>query len=249
MTHIGAGTFAQNLGGLSIAARYQERNVVAGQAAYEPFIKLLYTDLNDLINHMQANPQRRHSLSEDTLTDEIIMGLSVAGYDATHDTSAGGHVDVTVKLGPHSWIGEAKKDQKFSDGYRQLVTRYRPASGNFEHNHGGMLLYCTTQTDLLTLRQRWKDKFKQDFESIYSPLSIMDCGLSRYSFVSSHKHPVSGDDWVVRHMLIGLQFSPQDASARSSAKRQGAPLKKTKKNDKSTINNSSMVSNGSSKTN
>jgi len=229
MAHIGAGTFAQNLGGLSIAARYQERNAVAGQAAYEPFVKLLYTDLNDLINHMQANPQRRHELGEDSLTDEIIMGLSVAGYDASHDTSAGGHVDVTVKLGPHSWIGEAKKDQKFSDGYRQLVTRYRPASGNFEHNHGGMLLYCTTQTDLLTLRQRWKDKFKEDFDEVYKPLDIVDCDTSRYAFVSSHKHPVSGSDWIVRHMLVGLQFKPEDASARSSAKRRATPKTPRKK--------------------
>ncbi|MDN4052249.1 hypothetical protein QPK32_04110 [Massilia sp. YIM B02763] len=236
MKHIGAGAFAQNLGGLSIAARYQERNVIAGKSEYEPFVELLYTDINDLINHMQANPQRRHALGEDSLTEELIMGLSVAGYDASHDTSAGGHVDITVKLGPHSWIGEAKKDQKYSDGYRQLVTRYRPASGNFDHNHGGMLLYCTSQTDLLTLRQRWKEKFEEDFKGSYSPLNITDCSKSRYAFYSSHKHPVSGHDWVVRHMLVGLQFVPQDASARGVQARKASVKKPRRKRTASAAN-------------
>jgi hypothetical protein len=219
MGHIGAGAFADNLGGLPAAARYQVRNVVAGQKEYQPFIDILYLDLSDLINHLQANPQRRHHLSEDSLTEEIITGLSVAGYNASHDRSSGGHVDITIQLGPHTWIGEAKKDKKFSDGYRQLIARYRPASGDFEHNQGGMILYHTQRTDLLTRRSNWVKQFKKDFSEIYSPVHVEDCPKSRFAFITRHKHPVSGLDYTVRHMMVGLQFFPTDASARISEKK------------------------------
>lgn len=228
MGHIGAGAFASNLGGLATAARYQMRNIVAGQPDYLPFVNLLYEDLNDLIHHLQANPQRRHRLSEDSLTEEIITGLSVAGYNAAHDRSAGGHVDITIHLGPHTWIGEAKKDSKFSDGYRQLISRYRPASGNFEHNHGGMILYHTQKADLVTRRENWIRQFKKDFSETYNSLKVEDCAISRFAFISKHKHPVSGLEYVVRHMLVGLQFFPMDASARASAKKANTKENATK---------------------
>lgn len=186
---------------------------------YAAFVDLLYEDMTAILNTFQANPQRRSTFGEDAITDELVSNLSTAGYNAYHDVSAGGHVDVTVQLGTHSWIGEAKKDQKFDEGYLQLVTRYRPVTGNFDHNHGGMLLYCTTSATLKDQVERWKQKFKTTFEAQYADFKMWDCPTNRFAFFSSHDHPLSGYPYVVRHMLVGLHFAPQDASARKSVAR------------------------------
>jgi hypothetical protein len=205
-----------------------ERLATAKSSDYIRFARLLAQDITDIANIMQANPQRRCKLGEDGLTDEIVLGLSVAGYDASHDRASGGHVDVTVKLGGHSWIGEAKKDSKYDEGYKQLITRYRPASGNFSHNHGGMLLYFTGKSDLIAHRDVWHSKFMNAFQRTYPDLETISCEYSDYAFYSRHKHPVSGKPFVVRHLVVGLQFHPQDASAVASAARRQQKAKRKK---------------------
>jgi hypothetical protein len=219
MAHIGAATYAGYLGGNPIAARHQQRIAIAKSTDYTQFAHLLTQDITDIANLMQANPQRRSKQGEDGLTDEIVLALNVAGYDASHDRSSGGHVDVTVKLGCHSWIGEAKKDSKYDEGYKQLVSRYRPASGNFKHNHAGMLLYYTGKSDLIAHRDAWYRKFVSTFQHKYRGLQFVYCGFSDYAFFSKHRHPVSGKEFIVRHLVIGLQFHPEDASARASKSR------------------------------
>jgi hypothetical protein len=226
--HIGANKYARNLGGAAAAARTYQRNAIAEDPDYSKFVVLLYHDLDDLIHHLQANPQRRHQAGEDALTDQIVMGLHCMGYDASHDKSSGGHVDLTIELGPHTWIGEAKKNSKYSEGYRQLVSRYRPASGNFDHNHAGLILYSNKKTDLLSQRNTWLSKFKADFSGVYSPISYSACPISSYAFFTDHKHPVSGKPFWVRHMMVGLHFSPTDASARASRGRKKVARTKKK---------------------
>jgi len=216
MPHIGAAKFASLLGGNGVASRYLQRGAVSASKDYIAFVKLLYLDIDDISNTLQSNPQRRHRLSEDGISDEIVSNLGTAGYDASQDTSSGGHVDITVRLGKHTWIGEAKKDQKFDEGFLQLSTRYTPASGNFKHNHGGMLLYCTRGPDLLTMRAKWLKKLSG--MRGFRRLETIDCPESDFAFFSRHVHPVSGKHFIVRHLLIGLHFRPQDASARRSAK-------------------------------
>lgn len=227
--HIGAATYASRLGGNGVAARYMRREAVSIGEDYQPFVDLLYEDISAILNTFQANPQRRHEFGEDAITDELVSNLSTAGYEAWHDVSAGGHVDVTVKLGKHTWIGEAKKDQKFDEGYLQLITRYRPLSGNFDHNHGGMLLYCTTKATLKVQVERWKEKFVLTFSNEYPNFKTWDCPSSKFAFFSSHDHPITGYPYIVRHMLVGLHFEPQDASGRRSRspKTAKAPRKKS----------------------
>lgn len=228
---IGAGKFANLLGGNGVAARYQQREAMSRSKNYVGFVQLLYADLDDIINTFQANPQKRNQDGEDRITEELVSNLGTAGYDASHDTASGGHVDLTVKLGRHSWIGEAKKDAKFDEGFKQLSDRYRPASGNFHHNHGGMLLYYCKGADVTTQLDRWRKKlptvtYKNGIK--FKKLETIDCPTSEFSFFSRHMHNVTGKYFIVRHMAVGLQFEPSDASGRNVRAKAAKRISKAK---------------------
>ncbi|MBC3931498.1 hypothetical protein [Undibacterium curvum] len=212
---MGAAKFAALIGGNDLASRYQERLNIYISQDYEEFIRILYDDLDGLINQFQANPQYRYEKSEDQITAEFVCNLCTAGYDANHDQSSGGHVDLIVKIGRLTWIGEAKKDQKFDEGFRQLCTRYRPAGGNFDHVHAGMLLYCCSGSNILKQKENWENKLKTlapEFEEI----TTKPCPKNMNMFYSKHIHDVTGRQFLVRHMPVALQFRPTDASARKS---------------------------------
>lgn len=235
MNSIGAGQFASHLGGYGVAARFQQREAVAESNDYHQFIDLLYQDLDDIFNKMQSSPKRRAQRDEDGITDEIVIVLSSIGYDADHDKDLGGHVDVTVELGAHSWIGEAKKDSKFNEGFLQLTTRYRHPSGNFEHSHGGMLLYFADQTaNIQTLTKRWRAKFEdKEFRAMFceeeniDKVVIENCQKRpQTAFYTKHIHNVTGNEFVVRHMSMALMFHPQDISGRQTAARKAAKAEK-----------------------
>jgi len=56
-------------------------------------------------------------------------------------------------------------------------------------------------------------------------LTTDDCPVNEYAFYSTHTHDVTGKDFKVRHMAVGLIFNPIDRSARLSAAK--AARKKT----------------------
>nr|WP_315481474.1 hypothetical protein [uncultured Undibacterium sp.] len=220
MVNIGAIDYAMYAGGLPSVFRALELNEIYKTQDYEKFVHRLYKDIDAIIFQFQANPQKRNGDSEDRLTEEFVTNLNTLGYSASHDTSSGGHVDITVKLGLSdlSWIGEAKKDKEFREGFMQLCDRYKPASGNFNHNHAGMLLYFSGGADIITLKDRWEEKVKEFSE--YEGIRTSACNLKGCTaFFSAHKHSVSGIDFNVRHMHVALHFDPTDRSGRATKAR------------------------------
>lgn len=117
------------------------RAKISEEGSYEEFIEQLYSDIDESIYDMQAGRELRQNDSEDRLSADIILALKRQGYSAVPDGKTGGHVDISVKLGDFSWIGEAKKDGNFHEGFLQLTTRYVPASGDYSHNQGGLIFY------------------------------------------------------------------------------------------------------------
>lgn len=225
---IGAASYAHLLGGNGIAGRCIRRGLIAHSKNYDSFIELLYEDLDSIIEDFQSNPQRRHADSEDRLTEEMVGNLNTAGYTASHGTAAGGHVDFTVMLGGKdlTWIGEAKKDQKFDEGFLQLSTRYRPAGGNLSHNQAGMVLYCCKPPNLTQRRTTWMEKVlgMPQFEK----LSAYDCPKNKFFFYTTHTHELTGQAFIVRHMFVGLIWEPKDASALAVKARAEAKAAKPK---------------------
>lgn len=195
--------------------RHLRRRLAAVKNDYKAFLRCLYEEIQSVILVLQSNPQRRTDDCEDRLTDELVSNLSTAGYTATHGRSAGGHVDITVACGDFTWIGEAKKYHSTTavyEGFLQLTTRYRPANGNFEQNQGGLLIYITDNPDAKKLMNDWLVALR---EKAIDGYSYSDCSDHYLSFISQHKHEVTGEPFIVRHIPLLLYFDPKDKSGRN----------------------------------
>lgn len=203
--------------------RMLRRKAVSRSGEYRQFVDILYDDIDVCLREFQKSPELRQKDSEDRLTEELNVQLRRLGYDATHDTSAGGHVDITVKLGTLSWIGEAKKDQKFIEGFRQLTTRYRPASGNPDHNAFGLILYLVKDGARVKDKLKaWRMKMQKEGLEQYKD---WDCPRNSFAFYSAHIADWSGMPVFIRHMMVGMHHDPQDASARATKARAAAKAK------------------------
>lgn len=196
------------------------REHIGEEGTYEEFIEQLYRDIDAEVYALQASREMRQEDSEDRITLDILGGLNRHGYQATHDSKTGGHVDLSIRLGDHSWIGEAKKDGNFHEGYLQLTSRYVQASGNYAHNQGGLLLYLVKTADASGALKRWGAKLATD------GASCVQCTKNILAFYSSHKLEGSGTNLMIRSMAVALYHRPLDKSARNSAKSKSSAVKK-----------------------
>lgn len=200
--------------------RYSSRKVVQAtlrrvkiseEGTYQEFIEQLYDDIDQLIYTMQAGLELRRNDTEDRLSADILGGLRIHGYTAVHDGKSGGHVDVSVTMGEFSWIGEAKKDGNFREGFLQLTTRYVPASGNFAHNQGGLIFYMVQTPNARGKLDKWRDELTSEGHA------CLDCERNRLAFYSNHKLASSGTNFKIRTMGVALRHQPTDKSARTTA--------------------------------
>lgn len=123
---------------------------------------------------------------------------------------------MSIRIGSHSWIGEAKKDGNSKEGFLQLTSRYVQASGNYAHDQGGILFYMVKTADSLGQLNTWRTQLTQGGNS------CIDCSTNRLAFYSTHKLEGSGTDFKIRSMVISLYHQPLDKSARNSAKKMAA---------------------------
>lgn len=193
------------------------RRAMLGEGGtYEEFIAQLYDDIDESIYALQATRELRQKDTEDRISLDILVGLNRQGYQATHDSKTGGHVDLSVRLGAHSWIGEAKKDGNFQEGYLQLTSRYVQASGNYAHDQGGLLFYLVQSADALAKLNGWRAKLTNDGNT------CLDCAKNKLAFYSTHKLEGSGTDFKIRSMAVSLYHLPLDKSARTTAAKKAA---------------------------
>jgi hypothetical protein len=187
------------------------RQMLGEGGTYQEFIDQLYSDIDESIYELQATRELRQNDSEDRISLDIMVGLKRHGYNATHDSKTGGHVDLSVRIGPHSWIGEAKKDGNFQEGLLQLTSRYVQASGNYAHDQGGLLFYLVKTVDALGKLNAWRSQLTDDGHP------SADCSKSKLAFYSTHKLEGSGTGFKIRSMAVSLFHRPLDKSARNSA--------------------------------
>lgn len=192
------------------------RTFISKKGSYDEFVRQLYQDIDGLIYNMQASRELLQDDCEDRLSHDILGGLKIHGYTAIPDGKTGGHVDLSVKLGDFTWIGEAKKDGNFHEGFLQLTSRYVPASGNYSHNQGGLLFYLVKTPDARTKLNDWRDALAA------AGNACVDCAHNQLAFFSTHKLAGSGTDFKVRTMAITLFHQPKDKSARLSAAKRAA---------------------------
>ncbi|WCM92867.1 hypothetical protein M5C99_21405 [Acidovorax sp. NCPPB 2350] len=216
MSHITLEQFNRYAGKKNVQAALA-RARISEEGTYQEFVDQLYEDIDQAIYGLQATREMRQEDSEDRITADILSRLSVIGYQATHDTKTGGHVDLSVRLGTdHSWIGEAKKDGNFQEGFLQLTSRYVQASGNFAHDQAGLLFYLIETPDALGKLNGWRQKITADGSL------AADCAKNGLAFYSIHKLAGSGTNLKVRTMAVSLYHKPLDKSARTSAAKKAA---------------------------
>ncbi|WP_208943052.1 hypothetical protein [Paracidovorax avenae] len=202
------------------------REMLGDGGTYQEFIEQLYADIDESIYELQATRELRQEDGEDRISLDILVGLKRYGYNATHDSKTGGHIDLSVRMGRHSWIGEAKKDGNFQEGFLQLTSRYVQASGNYAHDQGGLLFYMVKQADALKTLNNWRAKLASE------GYICTDCATNKLAFYSTHKLQGSGTDFKVRSMAVSLYHQPLDKSARNSSKKSATkkvPVKVAKK--------------------
>jgi hypothetical protein len=174
---------------------------------YKEFIDVLYTDIDNIIYRIQDNAELRQNDSEDRLTIDIVNQLNCLGYDASHETKIGGHVDILVKKNQFKWIGEAKIHGAYDylwKGFLQLSTRYSVADSN--QKDGGIIIYIR-QKDANLIINKWKSHLVSKNLPDYS---CDTCKNREMSFFSIHKHESSGLPFRIRHLPVILYFNPQD---------------------------------------
>lgn len=128
----------------------------------------------------------------------------------------GGHVDLSVQLGEHAWIAEAKKDGNFDQALLQLTTRYAQASGNFTHDNAGLIFYMVKTADAMASLNGWRSRVAA------AGHACSDCDRNPLAFTSTHKLPGPGTDLTVRTMAVALFHQPQDRSGRRTAANRAA---------------------------
>lgn len=187
------------------------REMLGDGGTYQEFIKQLYTDIDACIYELQATRELRQKDGEDRITLDILFGLKRYGYNATHDSKTGGHVDLSVRLGTHSWIGEAKKDGSFHEGFLQLTSRYVQSSGNYAHDQGGLLFYMVKTADAVGTLNNWRTRLTNEGHACTA------CESNKLAFYSTHTLQGSGTEFKIRSMAVSLYHQPLDKSARASA--------------------------------
>ncbi|MEW6491919.1 MAG: HEAT repeat domain-containing protein [Cyanobacteriota bacterium] len=190
---------------------YQQAQEVENLGFEDDFIRDFYEDLDKVISNIQENPELRQSDKEDRLTIDIVNQLRILGYEASHDTKIGGHVDLTVRTSNFLWLGEAKiyRDNSYLwGGFQQLATRY--SSGDTNQDQGALLIYIFDE-DVSSIMQKWQNYLVEKSLPTYS---FKPCKMRGLAFISTHRHERSGQAFHIRHIPVMLHFAPKDKSGR-----------------------------------
>ena len=211
-------------GGHGPYRRFLARWEAAHRGTYQDFLDVFYPDIDECINGVRTIVHQVQKDGEDRLTSDLVLQLQRMGYDVTHDPQVGGHIDVGVKSGPHTWIGEAKLNWKIDEGLLQLTTRYLQLSGDPNHNHGGLLFYLTSTGDAKAKIDAWRAELEAQ------SIACRPCSSNPLAFFSDHKMPGTGLPFFVRSMAVALYWKPQDASGLATQARRAARAPAAKRN-------------------
>lgn len=184
---------------------------------YSSFVDSLYYAIENIILVNLESKRNSIVADENQISEFIVLSLYCLKYDATRETSNNGNVDITVKLGEYTWLGEAKifhDNSRLMDGFRQLTTRYSTAS-NLNANQGGYLIY-NFRAGTKRLIDSYKAVSKIQFEIEFDDFKITDCKAHPLRHYTSHNETSSGLKYTVKHIPFSFHFDPQDKSGKTS---------------------------------
>lgn len=210
-------------------AAIRARTTARDPKDYAQFLVFLYADLDFIIKKLAKSKDKyaqgmkdNSQNGEDLINTVICDMLEMVGWIARHDTSVNGHADIVVELPfeKYQWIGEGKINNGNSaiyGGFKQLVYRY--STGQDNENAGGVLIYINnspkSQLDILNSWRRFLSDKKETLADNSNKMPHVetictDDPNNSLAFYSCHKHPSSGLDYKVRHMVLDFRHQPRD---------------------------------------
>lgn len=176
----------------------------------EDMLEQVDAAIDHIAQDFARTPKERQGRSEDGLTTDVVTSLRNMGFQASHDTTVGGHCDVVIEgRNNFLWLGEAKIHRSYDwllQGFNQLDTRYATAS--LDQDHGGIIIYCYEgRTD--TIIDEWAKRLKQARPDV----ELTDRRPEERFFRSSHLHHRTGRPYHVRHVPVALQWKPAQQSS------------------------------------
>ncbi|MBO9697512.1 MAG: hypothetical protein J7499_15065 [Sphingopyxis sp.] len=171
----------------------------------EDMLEQVDAAIDHIAQDFARTPKERQGRSEDGLTTDVITSLRNMGFQASHDTTVGGHCDIVIEgCNNFLWLGEAKIHRSYDwllQGFNQLDTRYATAS--LDQDHGGIIIYCYEgRTDVII--DEWAMRLRQARPDV----DVTDRASGERFFKSSHLHHRTGRPYSVRHVPIALQWKP-----------------------------------------
>jgi hypothetical protein len=180
----------------AIISLYTAQTDVEFESAFEAILELVLSGL-------EQNKPNLAGLSEDGLSDILVIAFNAAGLRATRETHSNGHVDLTIDVGFCSPMRRKLGEAKIYDGpsyhlqgLEQLIDRYTTG-----RETRGLMIEYVKQADIAGLIQKIRERMDKDL-----PLNqqgpTQDNGL-KWSFLSVHRLK-SGDDHPVAHYGCNL---------------------------------------------
>lgn len=179
----------------------------------QDFLPLVNKAIDWASDEFARTPKERQDRSEDGLSIDLVTTLKALGFNASHDTTVGGHCDVVIeeKFG-FLWLGEAKIHQGYDwllKGFEQLDKRY--ATANAAQDQGAVIIYCFGKR-IDKVMDRWKRHLKNARDDV----SFCEDQLNPLGFLTTHTHRRNGQTYTVRHVPVSLLWDPEDISLDSN---------------------------------
>ena len=162
--------------------------------------------IDHIAQEFARTPKERQGRSEDSLTTDVVTSLRNMGFQASHDTTVGGHCDIVIE-GRYNflWLGEAKIHSTYEwllEGFDQLDSRYATAARH--QDRGGLIIYCFgARVD--RVMDEWAKRLTEERPEVH----VEDRCEEELCFTSAHLHERTGKNYRVRHVPMSLYWNPK----------------------------------------
>lgn len=174
-------------------------------ASAEDILACVDPAIDHILQEFSRTPKERQGRSEDGLTIDLITSLKNMGFQASHDTTTGGHCDIVID-GRYDflWLGEAKIHKSYDwllKGFNQLDTRYATAVKG--QDRGGVVIYhYGPRVDQI-----------MDCWAIYLQEQRPDVAIEQRNsgdlvINTRHTHVRTGREYYIRHVIVSLYWNP-----------------------------------------
>jgi hypothetical protein len=188
----------------NIAAQVSLALAFAGSA--QDLLEQVDPAIDHILQEFSRTPKERQGRSEDALSIDLVTALKMLGFQASHDTTTGGHCDIVIDgKFDFLWLGEAKIHGAYDwllQGFNQLDSRY--ATANQGQDRGGLIIYHFSERS-----DRVMDAWEEHLRVSRQDVTIEERAKGKLEMRTIHTHARTGRQYHVRHVIVSLYWNPK----------------------------------------